>query len=80
MADYLTIKGETIDSSRPVRYVDPVKYWKDRNFVDCTFKPLPRQLFKDVQEGDLSRETGSQPPWLSSWRRLIFSSNMAGLI
>ena len=47
MADYLTIKGETIDSSRPVRYVDPVKYWKDRNFVDCTFKPLQRQIFKD---------------------------------
>ena len=47
VADYLTIKGETIDSSRPVRYVDPVKYWKDRNFVDCTFKPLQRQIFKD---------------------------------
>lgn len=47
VADYLTIKGEKIDPSRPVRYVDPIKYWKDRSFVDCTFKPLQQQIFKD---------------------------------
>ncbi|MCM1135336.1 MAG: nicotinate phosphoribosyltransferase [Clostridium sp.] len=46
VADYLTIKGEVIDRSRPVRYVDPLKYWKDRSFADCTFKPLQKQIFK----------------------------------
>ncbi|MCM1253265.1 MAG: nicotinate phosphoribosyltransferase [Clostridium sp.] len=46
VADYLTLKGEEIDGSQPVRYVDPIKYWKDRSFVDCTFKPLQKQIFK----------------------------------
>lgn len=47
VADYLAVKGEEIDASRPVRYVDPVNYWKNRCFVDCTFKPLQKQIFKD---------------------------------
>ena len=47
VADYLAIKGEEIDSAHPVRYVDPVNYWKNRSFVDCTFKPLQKQIFKD---------------------------------
>lgn len=47
VADYLTLKGEEIDASHPVRYVDPMKYWKNRSFVDCTFKPLQKQIFKD---------------------------------
>lgn len=47
VADYLTLKGEEIDETQPVRYVDPVKYWKNRSFIDCTFKPLQKQIFKD---------------------------------
>lgn len=47
VADYLTLKGEEIDASHPVRYVDPVKYWKNRSFVDCTFKRLQKQIFKN---------------------------------
>lgn len=47
VADYLTLKGEEIDAGQPVRYVDPMKYWKNRSFVDCTFKPLQKQIFKD---------------------------------
>ncbi len=50
IADYLTIKGEIIDTKHPVRYVDPVNYWKNRSFTDCTFKPLQQQIF---QEGKL---------------------------
>lgn len=50
IADYLTIKGEIIDTEHPVRYVDPVNYWKNRSFTDCTFKPLLQQIF---QEGKL---------------------------
>ncbi|MCI8773734.1 MAG: nicotinate phosphoribosyltransferase [Lachnospiraceae bacterium] len=46
IADYLTVKGEEIDTSHPVRYVDPKHYWKDRSFSDCTFKPLQKQIFK----------------------------------
>ncbi|MCD7806387.1 MAG: nicotinate phosphoribosyltransferase [Lachnospiraceae bacterium] len=47
VADYMAVKGEQIDASSPVRYVDPVQYWKNRCFVDCTFKPLQKQIFKD---------------------------------
>ncbi|MCD8326519.1 MAG: nicotinate phosphoribosyltransferase [Lachnospiraceae bacterium] len=47
VADYMAVKGEEIDTSKPVRYVDPVQYWKNRCFVDCTFKPLQQQIFKD---------------------------------
>lgn len=56
VADYLTVKGEKIDAANPVRYVDPQKYWKNRSFVDCTFKPLLKQIF---QNGELVYE---QPP------------------
>lgn len=47
VADYLTVKGEVIDTSAPVRYVDPLKYWKNRCFEECTFKPLHQQIFMD---------------------------------
>jgi hypothetical protein len=47
VADYLTVQGEVIDTSAPVRYVDPLKYWKNRSFEDCTFKKLHQQIFKD---------------------------------
>ncbi len=47
VADYLTVKGEVIDASAPVRYVDPLKYWKNRCFEDCTFRALHQQIFKD---------------------------------
>lgn len=47
VADYLAVKGEEIDSKHPVRYVDPINYWKNRSFVDCTFKPLQKQIFKN---------------------------------
>lgn len=47
IADYLTVKGEKIDTSGPIRYVDPINYWKNRSFVDCTFKPLQKQIFRN---------------------------------
>ena len=47
VADYLTVKGEKIDTDHPVRYVDPVHFWKNRCFTDCVFKPLQKQIFRD---------------------------------
>ena len=47
VADYLTIKGEVIDTSGPVRYIDPIKYWKNRCFENCRFQLLHQQIFKD---------------------------------
>ena len=40
IADYLATFDEEIDASRPVRYIDPQKYWKERSFVNCSFKNL----------------------------------------
>jgi nicotinate phosphoribosyltransferase len=53
VADYLTIKGEVIDPTEPVRYIDPVKYWKNRSFENCTFKLLQQTIF---QNGELVYE------------------------
>lgn len=50
VADYLAVKGEKIPDNEPVRYVDPVHYWKNRSFVDCHFKKLQTQIF---QNGEL---------------------------
>lgn len=50
VADYLAVKGEKIPDNEPVRYVDPVNYWKNRSFVDCRFKKLQTQIF---QNGEL---------------------------
>ncbi len=47
VADYLTVKGEVIDEAASVRYVDPLKYWKNRSFENCIFKKLQQQIFKD---------------------------------
>lgn len=47
VADFLTTYDEEIDASKPVKYIDPKEYWKDREFVDCTFKDLHVQVFKD---------------------------------
>ncbi len=45
VADYLVTAEETIDTSEPVRYVDPQAYWKNRSFENCTFKELQVPIF-----------------------------------
>lgn len=47
IADLLAKADETIDFSKPVRYVDPSKPWKNRSFTDCTAKELQVPVFKD---------------------------------
>lgn len=46
VADYLAVKGEQIRDFDPVRYVDPVNYWKNRSFVGCRFKKLQVPVFE----------------------------------
>lgn len=45
VADMIAKKGEVIDFSKPVRYVDPIKPWKNRFFEHCTAKPLLVPVF-----------------------------------
>ena len=45
IAEYLTRADEQIDFSKPVRYIDSQKYWKNRYFENCTFKELQVPVF-----------------------------------
>lgn len=45
IAEYLTCADEVIDFSKPVDYVDPLKYWKRRSFSNCSFKELQMKIF-----------------------------------
>jgi len=48
VADMMAVCGEPIDTSKPFRYVDPQKPWKNRTFENCTLKNL-RKLY--VRQG-----------------------------
>lgn len=47
VADYLALFDEEIDATQPVRYVDPQRYWEDRRFENCTFKPLQVKVIEN---------------------------------
>jgi len=43
----LALNNETVDLSKAFRYIDPVKPWKQREFVNCTAKNLLKLYVKD---------------------------------
>lgn len=45
IADLLAKSGQNLDFSKPFRYVDPVKPWKNRYFEQCTAKELQVPIF-----------------------------------
>ena len=47
IADLIAGEKETIDLSRPYRYIDPEKPWKERHFEGCTMKELQQLVVKD---------------------------------
>ncbi len=47
IADLIAGKDEVIDMSKPFRYVDPEKPWKNRSFEGCTAKELQKLVVKD---------------------------------
>lgn len=47
VADLITKEDETLDLSKPYRYVDPRKPWKNMEFEDCTAKELQIPVIKD---------------------------------
>ena len=47
VADFLTCYDEVIDADKPVRFIDPKEYWRDRKFENCTFKELQVPIFKN---------------------------------
>ena len=47
VADMIALFGEEVDLSKPFRYVDPVKPWKNRYFENFTAKKLSRLYVKD---------------------------------
>ena len=49
VAEYLCTFDEEIDTSAPVRFIDPKEYWRDRRFENCTFRNLQVPIFKEGQ-------------------------------
>ncbi len=45
VADLLALWDEEVDFSKPYRYVDPRKPWKNRHFENCTVKELQIPIF-----------------------------------
>lgn len=50
VAEYLTTDAETIDTSSPVRFVDPKEYWRERHFENCSFKELQVKIFENGKQ------------------------------
>ncbi|MCI9124793.1 MAG: nicotinate phosphoribosyltransferase [Eubacterium sp.] len=46
IADLLAKADQTLDFNSPLRYVDPIKPWKNRFFEHCTAKELQIPIFK----------------------------------
>lgn len=47
IADLLAESNQELDFSKPLRYVDPVKPWKNRYFENCTARSMQVPIFKD---------------------------------
>lgn len=47
IADLLAKSGQVLDFTKPLRYVDPVKPWKNRFFENCTAKELQIPVFQN---------------------------------
>ncbi len=47
VADLITGFDEKVDMTKPYRYVDPEKPWKNRFFTDCTIRELQQLVVKD---------------------------------
>ena len=47
VADLIALVDEEVDMTKPFRYVDPVKPWKNRYFENCSAKKLSRLYVKD---------------------------------
>lgn len=47
VADLITGAEDDVDMSKPYRYVDPEKPWKNRFFEDCAVKELQQLVVKD---------------------------------
>lgn len=47
IADLLAKADQALDFSKPLRYVDPVKPWKNRYFENCTAKELQVPVFQN---------------------------------
>lgn len=53
VADLLTVRGEDVDMTKPYRYIDPQKPWKERYFEGCRAVPLK---VKYIEGGKLIRK------------------------
>ena len=54
IADLIAQKGEPVDLSKPFRYIDTARPWKNRSFENCTARSLQKLILKNGhREGEL---------------------------
>lgn len=46
-SDYIARYDEVLDTSKPIKYINPLKPWKDRYFTDIKMVKLQKQVIKD---------------------------------
>ena len=47
MADYITIRGESVETANGITLFDPVETWKARTFTGCSAKKLLVPVFAE---------------------------------
>ena len=47
IADLIAIKGEKLDFSKPFKFIDPIKDWKDLSFENCHIENLRIKVFEN---------------------------------
>ncbi len=47
IADLITLHGEEVDFTKPFRFVDPEKPWKNRTFENCTAVSLQKKVIEN---------------------------------
>lgn len=55
IAELIAKKGEELDFSKPVRFIDTERPWKKRSFENCTAKKLQQLMMKDGRRVDSHR-------------------------
>ena len=47
VADLIACKGEEVDLTKPYRFVDPVRPWKEKKFERCTARKLQQKVIEN---------------------------------
>ncbi len=58
IADLITLQGEEVDFTKPYRFVDPEKPWKNRTFENCKAIKLQKKIIENGKRTEILPSTG----------------------